>query len=573
MRVNSRVLSFNIVVLSLAVSACGGGSGSGNSGAAALSDTVAPTVFSTDPTRSSRSVAARAPISVTFSETMDANTLTTTTFVVSAGGAPIPGAMSVTSNSATFTPSADLDLNTLYTASVTTGAKDIAGNALTTAYHWQFTPGTRLWSIARSMATDAFSPQTSTDSAGNVILVWQQKEGNHYSIWANRYSAAARQWGLATLLQTDNTSSDYAPQVAVNASGYAVVTWNHYDGSRYYIWVSHYDTVLGQWGAVQALTTSNSDAYEPQIAISNNGNAMVVWRSQDGPYDDPATSMVTPEYFVSSLWARHYNATTKVWEIATPLESDNLKGHDASAAQVVMDSNGNGLVVWHQFNGVVTSVYADRYTVGAGWTMSGMISTGSPGVATNPQIAMDGSGNAIAVWRQNDVNAYYSVWASHYVAATFSWAVPVLIESDDSGDVFHPQVAVNNAGNAWVAWHQNDGTTNNILANNYTVASGWGNAALLETNNAGDAAHAQIAVNASGDAFAVWEQSDGARTSVWSNRYNPSLQAWGAAAWVEVDEAGDALASQVTVDAAGNASVAWRQWDSAHWKVFSSRYQ
>ena len=574
MRVNSKVLSFNVTLLSLLVSACGGGGGSGNSSPAALSDTIAPTVLSTDPASSSRSVAARTPISVTFSEAMDTSSFTTSTFVVSAGGTPISGTVSVTSNSATFTPSTDLDLNTLYTASVTTGVKDSAGNALSTAYNWQFTPGTRVWSAARSMATDAFAPQTGTDSAGNLILVWQQKEGNHYSIRANRYDAAARQWGLATLLQTDNTGSGYAPQLAVNASGHAVAVWHHYDGNRYHVWANHYDAVLGQWGAVQALTGSASDAFDPQVAISANGNAIVVWRGMDGPFDDPATSITALEYYSSSLWAKHYTASTKTWDVtATALELDNDKGHDANAAQVVMDSSGNGVVVWQQFNGAVTSVYATRYTVGAGWAMPGSISTGSLGVAVNPQIAMDGSGNAITVWRQYDASAHYSIWVSRYVAATITWDSPVLIESDDSGDAFDPQLAVNTAGDAWVVWHQHDGTTYNIGSNRYAVGSGWSSATLIETSNVGDATHAQIAVNASGDAFAVWQQSEGTRTSVWSNRYNPSLQAWGMAALVEVDDSGDALVPQVNVDSTGNASAAWRQWDGAHWKVLASRYQ
>ena len=585
MRVNSKVLSFkgtlntfksalNLALLSLLVSACGGGGGAGNSSTASLSDTTAPTVLSTDPANRSRSVAARAPISVTFSEVMDASSLTATTFVVSAGGTPIPGAMSVTRNSATFTPTVDLDMNTLYTASITTGAKDSAGNALAAAYNWQFTPGTRVWSTARSMATDAFSPQTGTDSAGNLILVWQQKEGNNYSIWANRYDAVARQWGLATLLQTGNTGSGYAPQLTVNASGHAVAVWQHYDGSRYHVWANHYNALIGQWGVAQALTGSASDAFEPQVAISANGNALVVWRGQDGPYDDPATTLVAGEYYVSSLWAKHYNAGTKIWEpAATALETDNLKGRDASAARVVMDSSGNGVVVWQQFNGTVTSVYATRYTAGT-WAISGAISTGSAGVAVSPQIAMDDGGNAIAVWRQYDANARYSIWARRYVAATLAWGAPALVESDNSGDAFDPQLAVSAGGDAWVAWHQHDGAVYNIKANRYAVASDlWSSAMLIDSNNPGNAMHAQIAINASGDAFAVWEQSEGTRTSVWANRYNPSLQAWGTAALVEVDDSGDALAPQVNVNSIGNASAAWRQLDGAHWQVLTSRYQ
>ncbi len=578
MSVNSKVLLFksvlNVALLSLLVSACGGGNGSGNRPSATLTDAISPAVVSTDPASRSLSIAARTPISVTFSEAMDPNSLTTSTFMVSAGGVPISGTVSVTSNSATFTPSVDLDLNTLYTASITTGVKDRAGNALPAAYNWQFTPGTRVWSTARSMATDAFAPQTGTDSAGNLILVWQQKEGNNYSIWANRYDAAARQWGLATLLQTDNTGSGYAPQLAVNASGYAVAVWHHYDGNRYHVLVNHYNALLGQWGTVQALTDNTSDAFNPQVAISANGNAIVVWRGQDGPFEDPATPITALEYYASSLWAKHYTASNNAWDVtATALELDNDKGHDVSAAQVVMDSNGHGQVVWQQFNGTVTSVYATRYIAGMGWAMPGVISTGSLGVALSPQIAMDNSGNAIAVWRQYDTSGRYNIWASRYVAANIAWAAPVRIESDITGDAFDPQLAVNTLGDAWVVWHEYDGTTYNIRTNRYTVGGGWSGATLIETNNGGDATQAHIAVNDSGDAFAVWEQSAGTRTSVWFNRYNPSLQTWGVAALVETDDGGDALAAQVNVDGSGNASAAWRQWDGAHWKVFTSRYQ
>ena len=42
---------------------------------------------------------------------------------------------------------------------------------------------------------------------------------------------------------------------------------------------------------------------------------------------------------------------------------------------------------------------------------------------------------------------------------------------------------------------------------------------MIETNNAGDATKPQIAMDASGNALAVWQQSDGAHTNIWSNRF------------------------------------------------------
>ena len=47
----------------------------------------------------------------------------------------------------------------------------------------------------------------------------------------------------------------------------------------------------------------------------------------------------------------------------------------------------------------------------------------------------------------------------------------------------------------------------------------WGTAALIETDNAGDASRAQIAFDANGNALAVWQQYDGTRNNIWANRY------------------------------------------------------
>ena len=58
--------------------------------------------------------------------------------------------------------------------------------------------------------------------------------------------------------------------------------------------------------------------------------------------------------------------------------------------------------------------------------------------------------------------------------------------------------------------------------NNTTTTSAdkaWGMATLIETDNAGGATRPQIAVDASGNALAVWQQSDGTRFNIWANTF------------------------------------------------------
>jgi len=102
-------------------------------------DNVAPTISSTNPVNGATGVAV---ITATWSEAMNASTITTTTFKVSGPGAtPVAGAVTYNASTgiATFTPTSALAASTTYTATVTTGAEDMAGNALASNKVWTFT--------------------------------------------------------------------------------------------------------------------------------------------------------------------------------------------------------------------------------------------------------------------------------------------------------------------------------------------------------------------------------------------------------------------------------------------------
>lgn len=77
----------------------------------------------------------------TFSEAMDAATLTSLTFTLVRAGTPVTGFVSyaAATHVATFFPSVALLGNGLYTARVTVGATDVAGLGLVADHTWSFT--------------------------------------------------------------------------------------------------------------------------------------------------------------------------------------------------------------------------------------------------------------------------------------------------------------------------------------------------------------------------------------------------------------------------------------------------
>ncbi len=103
-------------------------------------DSTRPTVSSTVPTAGATGVALNSLITATFSEPMDPETITTSTFTV--GGVTGTVAYAVNGNVATFTPGSNLTASTTYTATITTGAADLAGNTLASNFTWSFTTGT-----------------------------------------------------------------------------------------------------------------------------------------------------------------------------------------------------------------------------------------------------------------------------------------------------------------------------------------------------------------------------------------------------------------------------------------------
>ena len=155
------------VPLAMFMAGCSGGNdnnGAGSSsGGGAPPDTTAPTVSSTIPTAGATGVAINRNITATFSEAMDAATITTATFTLAAPGpVPVPGAVTYVGTVATFDPIGDLAAGTSYTATVTTGVKDLAGNPLAVTKTWSFTTGT---------AVAAGPEPVSLGTAGNFVIL------------------------------------------------------------------------------------------------------------------------------------------------------------------------------------------------------------------------------------------------------------------------------------------------------------------------------------------------------------------------------------------------------------------
>jgi hypothetical protein len=377
--------------------------------------------------------------------------------------------------------------------------------------------------------------QVAMDNSGNALAVWMHYDGTSFTIWANHYLSSTAQWSTATAIATTASTSSYGVTVYMDAAGNGIAMWSQRDGTTDNIWLiaagatpkmvfdtsgnawavwvssggisaSRYTASSSTWGAVQSISSvSSSEIRLPQIAMDPNGNCLVVWYQTDGT-----------RY---NVWFNRFTAGTSSWGTAQLLESGS---GSALKPQIAMDVNGTGWAVWVQNDGTRNAIWVNRYTANtSSWGTPSIIDPGMDG-SGDPQIGIDGSGNALVVWYQayGPLSMQHTVSvASRYTASTSSWGAPVIIGPMD-GVAYSPQVAINGNGNAWVVWEQNDFSisTSNTMARSYSMSTSvWGVASLLE-NGAADASHPQVVINNNRNAMSVWNQIDGATSNIWSNR-------------------------------------------------------
>jgi hypothetical protein len=412
-----------------------------------------------------------------------------------------------------------------------------AGNSESPPKRW----GTAV--LIESAAGNATQPHVAFDARGNALAVWAQLDDLHgFNVWASRYTAGAG-WGAAAQIESTGIDNSEGAQIVMDAHGNGLAVWRKREVTID-IWANRYTAGVG-WGTAQRIETDDAgNANNPQLAIDASGNALAVWAQDDGTR--------------ANIVANRYDAVTG-WGTATLIEHDDTA--DASIPRIAFGANGDAVAVWAQSDGTRANVVSNRYTAGAGWGTATLVEA-DPGDVYDPDVAVDRNGNAVAVWAQFD-GTHTNLVVNRTSAGVWGAAAPIT----DTVNAFAPQVAIDRQGNAMAIWVQQDGAAYDTWAARCTGGS-WGTPTLLAPNSSSP----QVAFDPSGNALAVGYQDDGTRTNIWASRFDAHA-GWAPALLLESGDAGSALDPQVAIDANGNALAVWTQSDGATYDVWANRFQ
>lgn len=256
------------------------------------------------------------------------------------------------------------------------------------------------------------------DQDGNAIVVWDQDE----RLFKAEYRDGAWTWpeDMDDCLNPPDTVLYYYA-LAMDSFDRAVIVWDQEDGGG----TSHIYKAekRGVWTTPADLddyiSPSGRDAWGPEVAMSDNGNAIITWTGEDSS----SYSQVFKAEYSGSSWAYPSGIDDYI----------SFSDEEADIPAVAMDIEGNAILAWIQTDGRDLRLYKSQYNV----ETDSWVHPASQEDSLNPSdvfpdfftLAMNQLGDAIVVYQDESIS--FVVYKSEYRDGV--WSNP-----SDVSDTFTP---------------------------------------------------------------------------------------------------------------------------------------
>jgi hypothetical protein len=303
-----------------------------------------------------------------------------------------------------------------------------------------------------------YGGKVAMDPAGNFVVTWESRSFNYpvsYNVYAQRYNSAGAAQGAAFQVNsTTNTRFGFA-QVAMDAGGNFVVTWDSYESNvnnDLGVYAQRFDAAgvaLGSQFRVNSTTAGIQS--NTAVAMGASGDFVVTW-SGNGPGDS------------LGVFAQRYDAAGV--PLAGEFRVNSTTAGDQGGSAVAMGASGDFVVTWWGNGpGDFPGIFAQRYN-STGVAQGGEFRVNSTTSYNQlyPAVAIDAGGDFVVTWQsyhQDDVRNGWGVYAQRYDAAAVAQSTEFRVNTTTVGDQDVPAVAMDRNGDFVVTWNsdQQDGTT------------------------------------------------------------------------------------------------------------------
>lgn len=344
---------------------------------------------------------------------------------------------------------------------------------------------------------------------------------------------------LNTNAATDGLPWDRFPQVTTDGAGKWVAVWQSTVdlddelGTDNDILVALSTDNGVTWTDPEALNTNaDTDSGEdtrPQVTTDGDGTWVAVWSSDD----DLGSTIGTDSDILVAVSTNNGATWTAPEALNTNADSDS---GDDFGSQVTTDGAGKWVAVWHSDDTLGSTIGTDRDILvarstddGDTWTSPAKLNTNAgsdSGADVTPQVATDGAGKWVAVWRSNDtlggtIGTDTDILVARSTDNGATWTTPEELNTNadsDTGNDTSPQVTTDDGTN-WVAvWPSDDdfgetlGTDRDIMvAVSTDDGDTWTDPAALNSNAGSDGQandfQPQVSTDGLGNWVAVWNST------------------------------------------------------------------
>ena len=397
------------------------------------------------------------------------------------------------------------------------------------------------WTTATLSASgsDATLPVVSLNDSSKAAAVWVQSETVQASI-----ASFGGSWSTASSLQSANGETPLNTWVCINNDSHIVALWGGDFAASPFggvftcsaafgeSWSIVLDLYLAQYNTLahldmkdshlMAVIENQNSADEIKAAHAHFGirwNSAVTLSAQASGANHASLAVSASQYTLAA-WEEG-SPERKImagitffadgWGLFCPQYGRRLseEGQNAESPHAAIDNSHFGVVVWKRFDGTNWIIQASSFCVGSEWSVPSSLSSAG-GNASEPFVASNASGQFAAVWKRS--NGSNDIIQASTMTEGAGWSTPVNLSAAGQNAAL-PELAINDSGQAAAIWKRSDGTNTVIQAATLRFGQSWSAAAdLSQSGQNADKPH--IALNAKGEALAIWQRSDGANIRV-----------------------------------------------------------
>lgn len=423
-------------------------------------------------------------------------------------------------------------------------------------------------------------PRIALYPGGDAIAVWRViASATDSSVWSNRF-APDDGWGLPERIEfyAGETST---PRIAPIPDGGALVVWQGEPGPSFATIRSARFTLENGWSNAGSVGTGRW-WFPPELVYNDAGEVMYVFlgddsfgnqRSRRYSLEDgwaPITELLGATGADVSAGMDRNGAVLAAWDdivapstigalaarsvlgegFDEPIEIGDLALTGARDPDLAVHPDGHAIAVFGQPDGARDNIWFNRFTPAQGWETPAPVERRDADVMTNPRVAMDSAGNAIAVWEESVAAGHKSLWASRYALPSGPDARSQAVVVDAGSRSFTPRVAVNARGLALVVWDSDDG----MAARFRHGTADWGYPQIIQ-DDTGNAQFPIVALDDHDGALVIWQQAPHA--GVYYARYSPAF-GWEPPGPVDSIDASFESGGALAVAPGGAAVALWK---------------